>query len=121
MGPTTTEKSESLMTSPPAGWYDDPTTPGRKRWFDGGQWTDHYQSAPPMPLPQQFHPPQQQPHHTMGPMTSSQLNVRREVAYNRQQTPHSMTKWILISLFTGGLGLIWMAYYGMSPNHYWTA
>jgi hypothetical protein len=96
------------MSNPPAGWYNDPEFPGRQRWFDGNRWTDHYQNAP-------------QPQHNMGPITSANLNVRREVIYNRQQTPHSMTKWILISLFTGGIGLIWMAYYSLSPNHYWTA
>jgi hypothetical protein len=63
----------------------------------------------------------QQPHHSMGPMTSSQLNVNREVIYNRQQTPHSVTAWIVITFFTAGLGLIWVVYYSMSPNHYWKA
>ncbi|GAB2707805.1 DUF2510 domain-containing protein [Arthrobacter bambusae] len=99
------------MSNPPAGWYDDPGFPGRKRWFDGNQWTDHYQSAP---VP----PPAPQPQHTMGPMSSSRLNVKREVAYNRPQTPHSLTKWIILSLFVVGIpGLI---YYSVSPNHYWT-
>jgi hypothetical protein len=47
--------------------------------------------------------------------------VIREVVYNRQQTPHSATAWTLISLFTGGFGLIWVVYYSLSPNHYWKA
>lgn len=54
----------------------------------------------------------------MGPMTSSKLNVKREVVYNRQQTPHSLTKWILISCT--GVGIPWLIYYSVSPNHYWT-
>ncbi|WP_251036362.1 hypothetical protein [Arthrobacter sp. ISL-28] len=54
-------------------------------------------------------------------MTSSNLNVVREVVYTRQQTPHSATAWTLISLFSGGLGLIWVVYYSLSPNHYWKA
>ena len=74
-------------------------------------------TAPPVSPPQQW----QQPHHTMGPMTSSNLNVIREVVYSRQQTPHSATAWTLISLFTGGIGLIWVVYYSLSPNHYWKA
>jgi hypothetical protein len=75
------------------------------------------------PAPQVPHPaPQwQQPHHTMGPMASSNPYVVREVVYSRQQTPHSATAWTLISLFTGGIGLIWVAYYSLSPNHYWKA
>lgn len=28
------------MTTP-AGWYDDPSTPGGQRWWDGEQWTEH--------------------------------------------------------------------------------
>lgn len=110
------------MTTPPAGWYDDQTTPGRQRWFDGTQWTDHFQNAPAMSPPPVYPAQQwQQPHHTMGPMTSSNLNVIREVVYNRQQTPHSATAWTLITLFTGGFGLIWVIYYSLSPNHYWKA
>lgn len=107
------------MTTPPAGWYDDLTTPGRQRWFDGTQWTDHFQSVPARTSPQPVF--QQQSQQSMGPLTSSNLNVKREVVYNRQQTPHSLTKWVLISFITGGIGLIWLAYYSMSPNHYWKA
>lgn len=35
-----------------AGWYDDPTIPGGKRFWDGTQWTEHTQpppTAPPAP------------------------------------------------------------------------
>jgi hypothetical protein len=48
----------SAPTPPPPGWYDDPTTPGRQRWFDGTQWSDHYQSArsqPQLPEGQQLY------------------------------------------------------------------
>jgi hypothetical protein len=31
------------MTSTPAGWYDDSSGTGRKRWWDGRNWTDQYQ------------------------------------------------------------------------------
>lgn len=34
----------------PAGWYADPSTPGRQRYWDGSQWTEHtsgvHQTAP---------------------------------------------------------------------------
>ena len=30
---------------PPAGWYDDPTTPGNVRYWDGAAWST-YSSAP---------------------------------------------------------------------------
>jgi hypothetical protein len=33
----------------PAGWYDDGS--GRKRWFDGAEWTDRYLDAPAPPPP----------------------------------------------------------------------
>lgn len=26
----------------PAGWYADPGGSGRRRWFDGNEWTDRY-------------------------------------------------------------------------------
>jgi uncharacterized RDD family membrane protein YckC len=43
------------MTQIPAGWYPDPapdTAPGRQRYWDGAQWTEHVhdpQPAPPVP------------------------------------------------------------------------
>ncbi|MBU9763845.1 DUF4352 domain-containing protein [Mycobacterium sp. TNTM28] len=30
------------MTQPIAGWYPDPSDPGRQRYFDGKVWTEHY-------------------------------------------------------------------------------
>lgn len=88
----------------PAGWYEDGS--GRLRWFDGTQWTEQFQSAP------------VQPTNSMGPMTSSKLNVKREVVYNRQQTGHSLTKHICLGIF-----VLWIPtiYYSLSPNHYWHA
>lgn len=34
------------MTDTPAGWYDDGSGTGKKRWWDGQAWTDHYQEQP---------------------------------------------------------------------------
>jgi len=99
-------------SNPPAGFYDNE---GRQRWWDGNQWTDHYQAAPAAPVA----PPQ--PTYVTGPATAANLNVKREVIYNRQQKGHSVIAWTLISLFTGGIGLIWVIYYAVSPNHYWHA
>ena len=40
---------------PPAGWYPDPSgVPGRQRYFDGKQWTEHHDYPPPQvrkPMP----------------------------------------------------------------------
>lgn len=94
--------------TPPAGWYDDPTTPGRKRWYDGAQWTDHYQSAPAAP----------QPTKSTGPMTAGSLNVKREVVYNREQKGHSLTKHLLFGWIALYIPTI---YYAVSPNHYFHA
>ncbi len=41
------------------GWYADPWQPGRRRWWDGAQWTDHTADASPPPVQpweQQWHP-----------------------------------------------------------------
>lgn len=41
------------------------------------------------------------------------------VSYQRQQTGHSLTKWIILSLVM--VGIPWLIYYSVSPNHYWHA
>lgn len=35
----------AAVASAPAGWYD--IGLGRRRWFDGRKWTDHYAPMPP--------------------------------------------------------------------------
>lgn len=34
-----------MAENPPAGWYD--TEDGRRRWWDGTAWTDHFEAAQP--------------------------------------------------------------------------
>jgi hypothetical protein len=34
------------VTNTPAGWYDDGSGTGKKRWWDGENWTDDYQQQP---------------------------------------------------------------------------
>lgn len=36
---------------PPPGWYPDPQQAGRRRWWDGRQWTEHTSASTP-PTPQ---------------------------------------------------------------------
>lgn len=43
-----------VVAAAPAGWYE--TGDGRRRWFDGRQWTDHY--APMLTLVPTFVEPQ---------------------------------------------------------------
>lgn len=36
----------TMMTNTPAGWYDDGSGSGAKRWWDGQNWTNEYQQQP---------------------------------------------------------------------------
>jgi hypothetical protein len=42
---------EGSTMSTPAGWYDDPESPGQQRFWDGIQWTEHRQPAAAVPPP----------------------------------------------------------------------
>lgn len=72
--------------SAPAGWYDDGS--GRRRWFDGQQWTDRYldQHEPPPP------PPPPRPGTAYDPkmdavcsMTTSTASQMRSTGHGRRQ------------------------------------
>ena len=39
-------EGDKTVTNTPAGWYDDGSGTGRKRWWDGEKWTDDYQPPP---------------------------------------------------------------------------
>lgn len=43
--PSAATSTATAVASAPAGWYD--IGSGRRRWFDGRGWTDHYAPAPP--------------------------------------------------------------------------
>lgn len=43
-----------MTSNPPAAWHPDPAGTHRLRWWDGQQWTEHYQPMPPLQqVPQQ--------------------------------------------------------------------
>lgn len=46
------------------------------------------------------------------------MKPKYPVIYNREQKGHSLVKWIFLSL-CGFIGLPWLIYYSVSPNHYW--
>jgi hypothetical protein len=106
-----TPSTPAQPSGPPAGWYDDTTTPGRQRWYDGTMWTDHYQTpaaAPQQPVPVTVAAP-------------VQTNVRQaadKAQYVRQQKGHSLVKHLLLGWL---LLYIPTIYYAASPNHYFHA
>lgn len=84
----------------PAGWYPDGS--GAMRWWDGEHWGPMAPTAPP---PQQV---------VYGGRTANQMPV----SYTRPQKGHSITVWIILSLFLV-FPVIGLIYYSVSPNHYW--
>lgn len=40
-----------MSSSPPPGWYRDPSYPLTERWWDGAAWTDHRRQPEPLPQP----------------------------------------------------------------------
>lgn len=89
------------MSNPAPGFYDDGS--GRRRWWDGAQWGEQYEAAPVAVA----EPPKERRANGM------------PVSYTRQQKGHSLTGWIVASLFV--VGIPWLIYYSVSPNHYWHA
>lgn len=131
----------NAQTTVAAGWYDDGS--GRKRWWDGTTWTDHFepQTTTTATTPAGWYddgsgrqrwwdgsqwtnnfapvaaPPQpQQQWHSHGPMTHGALNVKREVSYVRPQKGHSIVLHVFLGFFILFINVI---YISVSPNHYW--
>lgn len=99
--------------NPPAGFYDDPEGSGRKRWFDGSTWSDHYQTAI-SAVPAS--PPSAQVAGAATVQTDSR-KARDKSQYVRQQKGHSVIlEWFVLGIFTFWIRPI---YFSVSPNHYW--
>lgn len=106
-----------VTAEPLAGWYPHPdrTYSDAEMYWDGIQWhADKVRArighSSPIPA-----------HQSIGPMTSSQINVRREAIYTRQQKGHSVILHTFLALVTACLSLPWTIYYAVSPNHYFHA
>lgn len=92
----------------PAGWYEDR---GMTRWWDGQQWGPYMVPQPvrrvepivPAPVQAQY---------------AGRTANKMPVSYTRQQKGHSITVWIILSLFLV-FPVIGLIYYSVSPNHYW--
>lgn len=54
VGQATTTTTSAAVAFAPAGWYD--IGSGRRRWFDGRGWTDHYAAMPPETTSARRHP-----------------------------------------------------------------
>ncbi len=91
------------MSNPQPGFYDDGS--GRRRWWNGDDWTDHYESAP-APV-------------AVAEKPKGRTANKMPVSYVREQKGHSITAWILLSCIV--VGIPWLIYYSVSPNHYWHA
>ena len=79
-----------------AGWYDDGS--GRQRWWDGTQWTDHYETDQTAPTP----PPGYAPPVYAAPVYAAPVGY---VLAQPGISPKSyMVAWLL-SLFLGVLGI----------------
>jgi hypothetical protein len=98
----------AVPSAPPAGWYNDTTTPGRQRWFDGSAWTEHYQGSP----------TQAQNASAPTPGLTDSRKARDKAVYTRQQKGHSLVKHVLLGIFVLWINVIYLS---VSPNHYWHA
>lgn len=98
----------------PAGWYPEPGN-GNLRWWDGQAWGPYApQQQAAQPHPQPYVPavvPLEQVVHP------TRYANKMPVSYVRPQQGHSLTGWLIASLF--GVGIPFLLYYSFSPNHYW--
>ena len=102
------------MSTPPAGWYEDPTDASRLRYWDGSAWTDHHAVRQEPGAPQVTRAPYREPINVYdNAVDLTQALDADQLERYMHNTLKRFPTWLVVVLHILTLGIFTVFYQGM--------